>query len=83
MADNKQTVYRGGGIGFCGLLTIVLIAFKLLGILTCSWLWVLSPLWIPFALALIVAAVVVVIWLLATVLFGAWVRSLFRKEARR
>lgn len=49
---------RSGGIGFCGLLAIVFIALKLAGIgavATWSWWWVLSPLWIPFALVLVVA----------------------------
>ena len=41
--DNKTSVH---GIGFAGLLTIVLIAFKLLEIINWSWIWVLSPIWI-------------------------------------
>ena len=32
-----------GGIGFTGLLTIVFIVLKLLGVINWSWLWVLSP----------------------------------------
>jgi len=54
---------RSGGIGFCGLLAIVFIALKLAGIgavATWSWWWVLSPLWIPFALVLVVAILVVI-----------------------
>lgn len=39
-----------GGIGFCGILTIVFIVLKLLGKITWSWIWVLSPLWIPIVL---------------------------------
>jgi hypothetical protein len=35
-----------GGIGFFGLLTIIFIVLKILGIIAWSWLWVLSPLWI-------------------------------------
>ena len=38
-----------GGIGFFGLLTILFVGLKLTGYITWSWLWVLSPLWIPFA----------------------------------
>ena len=65
MANNTST--NSGGIGFCGLLTIVFIVLKLLGKITWSWWWVLSPLWISiglvtsillivFAIALIVKA---------------------------
>lgn len=39
---------KSGGIGFCGLLTIVFIVLKLTKVIGWSWLWVLSPLWIPF-----------------------------------
>ena len=41
--NNKQA---SGGISFTGLLTIVFIILKLCGIITWSWWWVLSPLWI-------------------------------------
>ena len=44
-----------GGIGFCGLLTIVFIILKLCNIITWSWLWVLSPIWIPIGLVILVA----------------------------
>lgn len=51
--DNKQS----GGIGFCGLLAILFIALKLLGIITWSWLWVLAPIWIPAIIVLIIAII--------------------------
>lgn len=56
MSETKTV--KSGGIGFCGLLAIVFIALKLAGIgavATWSWWWVLSPLWIPFALVLVIA----------------------------
>lgn len=43
----------GGGIGFCGMLTIAFIVLKLTGYITWSWWWVLAPTWIPLALVLI------------------------------
>ena len=42
-----------GGIGFFGLLTILFIGLKLGGVITWSWLWVLSPLWIAFGIVLL------------------------------
>ena len=44
---------KKGGIGFVGLLTILFIALKLLGKISWSWVWVLSPLWIPVAVSII------------------------------
>ena len=54
---SAPTVVRGGGISFLDLLTIVFIAAKLVGAITWSWLWVLSPLWIPYALVILIFAV--------------------------
>jgi fatty acid desaturase len=39
-------------IGFCGALAILFIALKLCGVIAWSWLWVLSPLWIPVAIVM-------------------------------
>ena len=38
------------GYGFMSLLTILFIALKFMGYITWSWWWVLSPLWLGFAL---------------------------------
>lgn len=64
MADTETTV-RGGGIGFAGWLTLLFIFLKLnpggnftTPIADWSWWWVLSPIWITFALAAIVLAIV-------------------------
>lgn len=56
--DNKTNK----GIGFLGLLAIAFIVLKLVGVISWSWLWVLSPLWIPIVIALL-GIMVFVIWL--------------------
>lgn len=50
----------GGGIGFCGALTIAFIILKLLGKISWPWVWVLSPLWISFILGCILFFVVLI-----------------------
>lgn len=50
----------GGGIGFCGLLTIAFVVLKLTGYITWSWWWVLAPRWIPLALVVIFAAILAI-----------------------
>ena len=68
MKDNNTKVTataRSSGIGFTGLLTIVFIVLKLCGVISWSWLWVLSPIWISWILFLI-ALVIVVIAVLIT-----------------
>lgn len=59
MKENKTTA--NGGIGFVGLLTIAFIVLKLVGVITWSWVWVLSPLWIS-AVIYVVIIVAVVAW---------------------
>lgn len=46
----------GRGVGFAGLLTVLLIGLKLTGAITWSWWWVLSPLWIGYAIVLLIVA---------------------------
>ena len=57
---NKETNVNANGIGFWGLLGIVFITLKLLGIINWSWLWVLSPIWIPFAIWFVLIVVILV-----------------------
>lgn len=60
----ERVQVSGGGVGFCGLLTIVFIVLKLTDVIGWSWLWVLSPLWIPFvvvgSILLLIACVVAI-----------------------
>lgn len=48
---------QSSGIGFGGLLLLSFIILKLTKVITWSWIWVLSPLWIPVSIALVVIAV--------------------------
>ncbi len=50
-----------GGIGFTGLLSIAFIVLKLCGVIKWSWFWVLSPLWIPLVIVIIVAIIVTIL----------------------
>jgi len=54
--SDKQSA--SGGIGFCGLLTIVFITLKLVKVIDWSWAWVLAPIWIPVAILIFVLLVV-------------------------
>lgn len=43
---------------FALVLAIVFIVLKLCGVITWSWLWVLSPIWIDIALVLLIVLIV-------------------------
>lgn len=49
--NNKNS---NGGIGLVGLLTIVFAVLKLTRVITWSWWWVLSPMWISILLLIVV-----------------------------
>jgi TRAP-type C4-dicarboxylate transport system permease small subunit len=52
MSNNSSSA--GNGIGLGTVLAIVFTVLKLTEVIDWSWWWVLSPLWIPFALVLLI-----------------------------
>lgn len=55
MRDNKQI--SNSGLTFLDVLAIVFIVLKLLGKITWSWFWVLSPIWISLIILIIIIIV--------------------------
>jgi membrane protein YdbS with pleckstrin-like domain len=64
VSKNVSTSSSSSGIGFAGLLTIAFIVLKLTSVIAWSWLWVLSPLWISAALALVALLIFAIIMLI-------------------
>ena len=58
MKKKENTTARNTGVSFCGLLCIAFIVLKLCGVIGWSWWWVLAPLWIPVALGVLTAIVI-------------------------
>ena len=65
MSESKATATASGGVGFSGLLTLVFIVLKLCHVIDWSWVWVLSPLWISFSIAIgiIIGVVLIGVWM--------------------
>lgn len=59
MSKNSGST-AGGGLGLSGVLLVVFIVLKLCKVITWSWVWVLSPLWI----SLILWGVILLIWVI-------------------
>ena len=57
-----------GGIGFSSLLTILFIGLKLGGVISWSWLWVLSPLWISLIFVIVLLIFLLVALIIAELL---------------
>lgn len=56
MKDTKTT----STIGFCDLLAVLFIGLKLGKVISWSWLWVLSPIWIPLAISAVLCVVILI-----------------------
>jgi hypothetical protein len=54
----SKSATSSGSISFAGLLAVLFIGLKLTGAITWSWWWVLSPLWIGWAIVLFIVAIV-------------------------
>ena len=59
MSTDKNINIRLGG-NFFTTLGLVFIVLKLLDIITWSWLWVLSPFWIPFIIGIILVILLII-----------------------
>ena len=59
MSTNKNVNIRLGD-SLCITLGLVFIVLKLLGVITWSWLWVLSPFWIPFVIGIILIILLII-----------------------
>ena len=55
--SERSRVSDGGGVGILSILLIVFLVLKLTGNITWAWIWVLSPLWISFLLAVIIIGI--------------------------
>ena len=44
-----------------GILGLIFITLKLTGYITWSWMWVLSPFWIPFAILAVIFLIVFIV----------------------
>jgi len=55
---NDKTRYVGPN--FLELLTLVFVVLKLLGKVDWSWWWVLSPIWLSWGIAIIVAIILII-----------------------
>jgi hypothetical protein len=57
---NKTSSVSIQGLGL-QMLTIAFIVLKLIGEITWSWAWVLSPIWIPIAIVVVLLCVIAIL----------------------
>ena len=58
MSNNSNS---GGGIGLCGIIFIILLTLKLLGVISISWWWVFSPLIIGFVIGILMVILIIIL----------------------
>ena len=59
--NNNGSGSVNGGISIFGLLGLIFIVLKLVGVITWSWVWVLAPFWIPTVIFLVVLFIMLII----------------------
>lgn len=74
----ENTKVTQGGVGFFGLLTLLFIGLKLCNIITWSWIWVLSPLWLPSVLLIVIGLGILIFIGLISII--AYIVDLFIKK---
>lgn len=57
----QRPYLKSGSHLFPSLLCVLFIGLKLTGYINWSWIWVLSPIWVPVIMALIVAMLLIFI----------------------
>lgn len=62
MKNNENNVNVSGGIGFMGVLQVVFIVLKIVKVINWSWIWVLSPTWIPLSITIICLLILWIIY---------------------
>jgi len=70
---SKQVVVNNSGVGVVGLLQVLFIALKLIGVIAWGWWWVFSPIWISTLAAILGIVVLGIIFYKAPEVFKKWV----------
>jgi hypothetical protein len=71
------------GVVFLDLLAILFIGLKLTGYITWSWLWVLSPLWIPFAILISLLGLFGLISIFIILIYALITAFTYKKKLKR
>lgn len=64
MSNSSKEAVSSGGVGVTGLLLVAFVVLKLTGVISWSWWWVLSPIWMPMVLALVIFIVCLIVGVL-------------------
>lgn len=76
--NNKEVTYQGSG--FLGLLTIVFIVLKLIGVISWSWWLVTLPMWIGPAILLGIGLFALVLYVVYKTFFEGYSYSTYHRR---
>ncbi len=80
--SGQSVTIRNTSVGLCPMLTVLFVGLRLTDHIDWSWIWVLSPMWIPLALGF----GLIVLWFLFAMLTGgiaALVGAIRSRDGRR
>ena len=58
--STKSTTTTSSGMSFTSVLGLIFVVLKLCGVINWSWVWVLSPFWIPLCIVFAILAIGIV-----------------------
>ena len=62
MSNSSSNGYGCGTTALVNMLTVAFVVLKLCGVITWSWWWVLSPIWISAGLGILILIVLAILW---------------------
>lgn len=72
MNDNEKKVLVQGGTSLSSMLLVLFIALKLLKVIDWEWYWILSPIWIPIGLWILIIGLCLLIPIAIIVIDAIW-----------
>lgn len=64
-SETMSSSSSSSGISFTGALTVLFVGLKLTNVITWSWWWVLSPIWISLSITVVILTIAIIIAIIA------------------
>lgn len=60
--NNKKITVTLPSVGSVLLISLILLILKLTGIIHWSWIWIISPIWLPYVFAFVISLIILIIY---------------------
>lgn len=60
--NNKKITVTLPSVGSVLLISLILLILKLTGIIHWGWIWIISPIWLPYVFAFVISLIILIIY---------------------